>query len=151
MGHETGGEDDRHESGDGVWRRAFEGSRCACIGGAAAVTDVRTPRAGFFAHGIAVSAVVVFVVVPRYVQACDAVSAIRSAEESGFSARILPTSPRGHVAVEFWIALVREEEPVPDAFEIEIDNLLSRSMVPFGNDAFRRIRFSGSGARTESR
>jgi len=89
------------------------------------------------------------VVVPRYVRASDARYARATAEGAGYSCQIASSPLAGYVVAEFGVALEREEPPVPEAFEIEVDNLLRQTRAPFGRGATRLVRFAGTGARIE--
>jgi hypothetical protein len=93
----------------------------------------------------------VFVVVPRHVRASDARFARDSLEKAGYTCRVGPSPLEGYVLAEFAVALQREERVVAAAFEIEVDDLLRGSRAPLGKNAFRRVRFGGSGARIETR
>jgi hypothetical protein len=93
----------------------------------------------------------VFVVVPRHVRASDARFARDSLEKAGYTCRVGPSPLEGYVLAEFAVALQREERVVAAAFEIEVDDLLRECRAPFGRNAFRLVRFGGSGARIETR
>jgi hypothetical protein len=93
----------------------------------------------------------VIVIVPRYVRASDARYARAAVEGAGYSCRIGPSPLAGYVIAEFAVALAREEPPVTEAFEIEVDNLLRQSWAPFGRGTARLVKFAGSGARIENR
>jgi hypothetical protein len=93
--------------------------------------------------------VTVFVVVSRYIQASDTRYARRSVEQAGYFCRIAHSSIPGYVAAEFGIGLERDEPPVPEAFEIEVDDVLSGSWVPSLLGGARPVRFAGTGSRIE--